>query len=482
VITAKLFWEAATALVFLLCLFGGRLALSSGNFVGSACREVEVVFREPETQWMAILCAETYLVAFSLIRNRTLWGRTTPGRGVDFCRAAVLIIGGLVYFLDFRCASQPMQAVTLVGGAVIGSGAWVNLFWRDDPVANRRSLSRLLMTTVFMLAIACFWNCGSGPVFSYKHNARWVGPWFSPNLYGLLMASGIVLAAGLAVGRSRRWASSGLTEVRRRLGGSLALPMLLLLAGGGMAVGLWKSYSRGAWVGAGVGGVYLSVQWLRRCWNQSEEPFLSGDRKECAGSGDPAYSIPEGGAYGAVNGRIRTCMNVAVLVCAVGALLFWQYQHTESVTGRRAISASNQNDLSWRNRVAAWEGDLQMMAEKPVFGFGWNQPEPFYGKYYTPSRLDETGAIEMNDYLMLGATLGIPALFCFGMYLWLSFTETARREARPATDLDGRQLDWLKAVCRAGALVLAVGFWFDGGLFKLATSAAFWILLELGRE
>jgi len=166
----------------------------------------------------------------------------------------------------------------------------------------------------------------------------------------------------------------------------------------------------------------------------------------------------------------------------VGALLFWQYQHTESVTGRRAISASNQNDLSWRNRVAAWEGDLQMMAEKPVFGFGWNQPEPFYGKYYTPSRLDETGAIEMNDYLMLGATLGIPALFCFGMYLWLSFTETALREARPATDLDGRQLDWLKAVCRAGALVLAVGFWFDGGLFKLATSAAFWILLELGRE
>jgi hypothetical protein len=43
-------------------------------------------------------------------------------------------------------------------------------------------------------------------------------------------------------------------------------------------------------------------------------------------------------------------------------------------------------------------------------------------------------------------------------------------------------LDWLKTVCRAGALVLAVGFWFDGGLFKLPTAATFWILLELGRE
>jgi hypothetical protein len=29
-------------------------------------------------------------------------------------------------------------------------------------------------------------------------------------------------------------------------------------------------------------------------------------------------------------------------------------------------------------------------------------------------------------------------------------------------------------------LVLLVAFWFDGGLFELATAAPFWILLELG--
>jgi hypothetical protein len=38
----------------------------------------------------------------------------------------------------------------------------------------------------------------------------------------------------------------------------------------------------------------------------------------------------------------------------------------------------------------------------------------------------------------------------------------------------------LPATCRAGAIVLLVGFWFDGGLFKLATASTFWILLELG--
>jgi hypothetical protein len=43
-------------------------------------------------------------------------------------------------------------------------------------------------------------------------------------------------------------------------------------------------------------------------------------------------------------------------------------------------------------------------------------------------------------------------------------------------------LDSTKAACRAGALALLVVFWFDGGLFKLATASVFWILLELGAE
>jgi hypothetical protein len=42
------------------------------------------------------------------------------------------------------------------------------------------------------------------------------------------------------------------------------------------------------------------------------------------------------------------------------------------------------------------------------------------------------------------------------------------------------EAEWLKTICRAGAIVLLVGFWFDGGLFKLPTAATFWILLELG--
>ena len=39
----------------------------------------------------------------------------------------------------------------------------------------------------------------------------------------------------------------------------------------------------------------------------------------------------------------------------------------------------------------------------------------------------------------------------------------------------------LSATCRAGAVVLLVGFCFDGGLFKLPTATVFWVLLGLGR-
>jgi hypothetical protein len=39
----------------------------------------------------------------------------------------------------------------------------------------------------------------------------------------------------------------------------------------------------------------------------------------------------------------------------------------------------------------------------------------------------------------------------------------------------------LQAACRAGALAMLVAFWFDGGLFKLATASVFWILLELSQ-
>ena len=55
-----------------------------------------------------------------------------------------------------------------------------------------------------------------------------------------------------------------------------------------------------------------------------------------------------------------------------------------------------------------------------------------------------------------------------------------RQDANSALDIGNWTLDWPKAICRAGTIILLVGFWFDGGLFELPTASTFWILLELG--
>jgi hypothetical protein len=157
------------------------------------------------------------------------------------------------------------------------------------------------------------------------------------------------------------------------------------------------------------------------------------------------------------------------------------------------FSAVNQADFSWRNRITGWEGALQITAEHPWFGAGWNRPEVLYEHYYLRPKLDESKAIEMNDYLMLGATLGIPALFCFGMYVWLSLTGGAGRgaiqvrnsetsassvepcgvrnlgkeeAARQNEERDWEELEWLKTTCRAGRLCC----WLDFGLMAVCSN------------
>ena len=155
---------------------------------------------------------------------------------------------------------------------------------------------------------------------------------------------------------------------------------------------------------------------------------------------------------------------------------------------RRALSVGNLNDFSWRNRVAAWEGSLQMMSDRPWFGFGWQQPERVYENYYLPPNVAEGAAIQLNDHLILGTSLGLPAFLCFLVCVGLSLgrkAEGKRQKAESGGQNPGSRIaegEGLKISCRAGAIVLFVGFWFDGGLFILATAVPFWILLELGQE
>jgi len=279
-------------------------------------------------------------------------------------------------------------------------------------------------------------------------------------------------------------------------------------------VGLVRSYSRGAWLGALVGISFLIYQIFRLSGFQIG-PF---DSQSFRFSNFP-------------NWLRKVWIPLALVLVSIGVLALWNFRHSEHSSTRRILSVANANDFSWRKRVAAYEGALQMISDKPWFGFGWNQPERVYDRFYRAPKVDEGMAMQMNDYLMLGTTLGIPALGCFLAYIYLSLRGREHRTSNiehstsnwgthaarvlgsaaprntstsyPQTEMENplnqpvgatptgaggtpalpfSDEDWLRITCRAGAIVLLVGFFFDGGLFKLATGATFWMLIELGSE
>jgi len=360
--------------------------------------------------------------------------------------------------------SSSIPAIILIGGAALGQGVMV---W---TLYNTKSFSLLPPTVlVILFSFASVWQVPNR-FFTYHNHTRWTGPWDNPNTFGLLMGTSAIIALGLGISS---WLMANIkseigvtcwkigvvertTVGIRRLGLSrCAFLCLCLVSVVLMGRGLLYSYSRGAWLGTVCGLMYLFGFKLQSIMFSSNGSWN----------------------YWLWKNRLQLC----VILASVCTLSFWHFRETGWQPAHRVLSAVNPVDFSWRNRVAAWEGALQITAVHPWTGAGWERPELLYEQYYLSPKIDENAAIEMNDYLMLGATLGIPALFCFGICLWQSLTHPLETILQPIVEGSVEEItDWIGIACRAGTIVLLVGFWFDGGMFKLPTAATFWILLELG--
>ncbi len=335
------------------------------------------------------------------------------------------------------------EMLAFVGGAVIGEGTALWCCIEGKTLTQDKNAFIASLTSVFLvlLTVASCWKGNGSSFFKYHKEARWLGPWDSPNTFGILMGTGIVLVLGLGAVRGRTEA----VAFRRWIFIFLKLGVLVFT---GRA--LLHSYSRGAWAGTAAGLVYLACQIVRRK-SETKAVWISwlGKKWRLAG----------------------------VILLGAIALVFWHFREMDWPTARRIFSSMNTVDFSWRNRVAAWEGTLQIAIEHPWFGAGWNQPELVYQNYYMPAQIIEPTAIGTNDYLKLAVILGVPATFCFGMYLGLSLIKNEKLKMKNEEATAG---EWSRMTCRAGTMGLLVGFWFDGGLFELPTAAVFWILLELG--
>ena len=501
-----------------LCLFADCTTLKVSHILGPALAENTAILRDPGTQWMVFACAGVYFLAFIVLRMRLAGGcwarvgevgrlriedggsrlRTALGLAVQwleepaFWLSGLLVLAVLAYGINYTEAVKATNALTLLGAAMVGQAI---AYWesRKQKAKSRNVGRETVLALILLLAVAAVWQAEPGHLFQYRGQGRWTGPWDNPNTFGMLMGVGAVLAIGLGVlslksrVQSRPNADCGLriAECAGKAGGEYREPNLeprtsnieprtarwgrwvraglFGAAAGVMGVGLVKSYSRGAWVGTAVGLTYLFL----KAESRKQKAEIGRGKAESGKQQKVEIGERKAGIGGA-----RNWVAVAVVCASVGVLAFWGFRQAERGVVRRAYSVANANDFSWRNRVAAWEGALQMMAERPWFGFGWNQPERLYDQFYRSSAVPEGAAIQLNDYFILGTSLGVPALACFGLYVLLGLSPKSKVQCPKSG---------LATVCRAGALVLLVGFWFDGGLFKLATGAPFWILMELGR-
>jgi O-antigen ligase len=182
-------------------------------------------------------------------------------------------------------------------------------------------------------------------------------------------------------------------------------------------LGLYKSYSRGAWLSAFLGVFYLVMARRRTGATQNE-------RRQAT-----SVLFP-----GRISGRwagsamiSRHGSNIILITVSILVISFWCFRETNIRGIRRVFSVANQYDSSWRNRVDAYVGSLQIMADHPWRGVDWSQPEPIYSEYYMSNRLTEGQAIVLNDYFTLAMSLGLPALCCFVGYVLVTLNGERNR-------------------------------------------------------
>ena len=436
-----------------LCLITNALGGHSGP--SNLLSTIAVLFSRSDTQWLFYIYILVWCVCFVLLLFST----------EDILLIGLLLVGGFFYAVKYPTAFRSMEALVFLCGITLGKAAKFVFKPRaeaqglkaESPNSRRQKgeckkmqgmkiangeLRMFLFGLAVLLAFASWWHLKV--MHNFYPGTRWTGLWDNPNTYGMLMGTGAVLAIGLL---AQMWnAECGMWNEKKRNAKSVMQSVIcdwksaiLLVAAGMMVVGLFFSYSRGAWLGTAIGLLYLAK------------------------------------AHGKFKWRFVLLGIVAV---AAVVFVFW---HSTSDSGPWFLKRMDLSRASAQHRVSAWRGAVQMMWDHP-FGVGWNNAVQTYEKNYSPPE-GGTAAITTNDYLMLGTQLGFPGLIFFVAYVGLCFRKCGVRSLEFInSELRTPNSEFrIKTACRAGALVMLVAFWFDGGLFKLATAAVFWILLELSQ-
>ncbi len=437
----------ASVLVFALTATYLRSALLPWPWLDMARTEIRGACEHPDAQWMTVALVALYLFSFAGLRWLQVGSLLNRVRIRTRLVLMLMFAGWAIvsYTLNYRTAAGSTDLLVLLTALAVGQGVAFFLEREESTGRSRADLkSNLFRLIAVLLALASLVHPAASREFQDRGQTRWVGLWENPNNFGALMAMGIVLATGLLIASlAACWGKTrSTTAFRIRFLPQLSAAVWLACFAS-CATGLLFSYSRGAWLGAALGLGLLG--WRSLC--SVTEP-----------SSPPRLRLL----------LFRRCAPALVLLAlSLGVIAFWSLRHTEIPLLRRVFTVGNINDFSWRNRVATWPGALQVIARKPIAGWGWNRPVAVFDHGHQPAWLSESAAITLNDYFMIGMTLGVPTLLAFLLWIRLVW-QPADFPSSPAS------------LPHAALLPLLLSFGFDGGLFNLALAVPFSVMLELG--
>jgi len=116
------------------------------------------------------------------------------GTTLHILKLRTMFSNAVIYAIHYQCS---IPAITLLAGAFIGKGV---AFCKNIETKETKLgvLNFCIALLIALLVLVSVWSIDSR-IYVYQAHTRWTGLWKNPNIFGLLMGTGLVLAVGLVL-------------------------------------------------------------------------------------------------------------------------------------------------------------------------------------------------------------------------------------------------------------------------------------------
>jgi hypothetical protein len=392
---------------------------------------------------IALLSARNLLLLWQQRFPRpALWNHISPNRALIACACAlcIAVVVSFRYWIDYARAASRTDSLVLLNGIII------NQLFLYSAIINQKDVLfglRSFATKGFVV-FSCFSfllsPLNSHHSFFYHGHTRWTGIFPNPNLFGLVMGVSCVLCLSNLVESAR---------FRRKI--EIAFYSLLMLWS---IICVAKSYSRGAWVAVLIGFLAMLSNGLPRPMR-----FRMGQGPNVQKAKPLLSKMIFAGFLGVIVG-----------FCCIAAIA--SGLKSNNSFAKRLLATFSAADFSSRNRIMSYQDGVNMLMDRPLTGYGWEDIIAIHNSLYLHEGLSDGTAIILNDFLIFALRFGVVTLAVLLMLMWISIASRNRNQ-----NLRPRLLE-----CKIAFMMLGTGFLFTDGFFSLTAGGLFWLFMTLSFE